>query len=422
MVMLGFRRFGRIKIVLLLLAGLYIGRPGYYWLSIWLSQEEPIGDRECPYGAEGDPNAGSPKARISGTIRTIRLTDAGAFVNRCELTAALVEFTRFRQGTDDVGKKLVVIYVHGWRNDERTTDGDYVSFKKLIDDLTTANKDRKHVVGIYVSWKARNDNLVLGLVNFWSRMFAADRIAQSGTVASIIGAASNIVRTNNHDSELIAIGHSFGARILFSSVQQNFLYALARAHPGYPGGTYHKIEPIADGVILLNPAFEASMYTRLDAQRRSKEKFDPHQPPLLVTISSTADWATRFAFPLGQWAAGWLPEQDLITAGNYQQYWTHDLRRSKKCQAEERFDSWGGFSHKDLCMTPRAGIPFPFHMATTDASIIDGHSDVWNPAFSEYLFELVKKMSERARPPAYAQGTMTVDPPNTGMTTSPLPR
>ncbi|NRP70881.1 hypothetical protein ILFOPFJJ_01763 [Ensifer psoraleae] len=331
-----------------------------------------------------------------------------------------MEFTRLRRGVDDVGKKLVVIYVHGWRNDERTTDGDYVSFKKLIDDLTRANEHRKHVVGIYVSWKARSDNPVLGLVNFWSRMFAADRIAQSGTVASIIGAASNIVRTNNHDSELIAIGHSFGARILFSSVQQNFLYALARAHPGYRGGTYAKIEPIADGVILLNPAFEASMYTRLDAQRRLQEKFNPHQPPLLVVISSKADLATRAAFPFGRWLAGWLPWNELVTVGNNPEYWTHDLRRSEQCQTKERLDFWAGFSHKGLCMTHRVGVPFPFHMVTTDASIINGHSDIWNPEFSDFLFELVKKMSERARPPAYTQGSMTVDQPEADMTTVPL--
>jgi hypothetical protein len=69
--------------------------------------------------------------------------------------------------------------------------------------------------------------------------------------------------------EFIAIGHSFGARMLYSATAQTLISQTARAHPGYNGGTYSSVTGDADAVILLNPAFEAARYTALDDFARS---------------------------------------------------------------------------------------------------------------------------------------------------------
>jgi hypothetical protein len=389
----------KVKMLFLFLFILYILRPLYYNMYMWWESKPHFGDNECKSGLPNDPDKiWPPKPRVSGTVKIISLTDSGEFADRCELTAALTEIVRYRNESDDVGKKLIVLYVHGWRNDSRINEGDFVYFGKLIESLKRRFAGEKHVVGIYVSWKARNENFVLSYLNFWSRMFAADRIAQSGTVASIVGAISNISRVDNHDSEFVAIGHSFGARILFSSVQQNFLYALERAHPAIRGGTYQILRPIADGIILLNPAFEVSIYARLDAKRRYQEKFDSLQTPLLVTISGNSDYATRFAFPAGQWVAGWLPRLDLITVGNYKPFRTHKLVKTDFCDSVRNYISIdGGFSTEKFCMKSTQDSPFPFHMVTADSSVISGHSDIWNSDFSEYIFELTKEMATKAR-------------------------
>ena len=124
---------------------------------------------------------------------------------------------------------------------------------------------------------------------------------------------------------LIAIGHSFGARILFSATAQSLVYETESAHPGFPGGEYKMVEGSADAVILLNPAFEASRYTAIDDFIRKDEHFKASQPPLLITVSTDNDWATKRAFPIGQWLGLARSERELTTLGNYQPFFTHAL-------------------------------------------------------------------------------------------------
>ncbi len=289
---------------------------------LWRHFTEPdiIGGQERCVPKDG---AAAPIQKVrtgASTIKTIQLTDAGALADRCQSTDALFEVGWDRDLIDLLDlkppvasgatsrPKLIVIYIHGWQNDAREHDGDYKNFKELIDRLSGGEQEKenkKQVIGIYISWNARSDIPVWNYLTFWNRMNAADRIATSGTVSNIIGAVANVARKSKDPAQLIAIGHSFGARILFSATQQNFIYSLARAHPGGTGGWYEPVAPLANGVILVNPAFEASTYVRLHAQNRHEERFPAEQMPLLLTISSTADWATRFAFPAGQWLARW---------------------------------------------------------------------------------------------------------------------
>jgi hypothetical protein len=57
-----------------------------------------------------------------------------------------------------------------------------------------------------------------------------------------------------------------------------------------------------DMVVLLNPAFEASRYIPLRNAARlpAGASIARYQAPILVVITSRADWATRYAFPAGR--------------------------------------------------------------------------------------------------------------------------
>ena len=55
--------------------------------------------------------------------------------------------------------------------------------------------------------------------------------------------------------------------------------------------------------MLLNPAFEASMFTAMHTIRRTQwsEAMGLEQKPLLLAISTNNDRATGWAFPVGQY-------------------------------------------------------------------------------------------------------------------------
>src|SRR5262249_33494909 len=138
----------------------------------------------------------------------------------------------------------------------------------------------------------------------------------------------------------IAMGHSFGARILFTATSQILLYKAQMAY----GGVYKVIRGPADIVILINPALEASTYAALDSVRRAKEIFDEKQLPLLMSISNAGDWATGLAFPFGQLAGLARARNELTTLGNFPDYSTHELvQEEKSARSTHQVETAGEF-------------------------------------------------------------------------------
>jgi hypothetical protein len=91
-----------------------------------------------------------------------------------------------------------------------------------------------------------------------------------------------------------------------------------------------------DMVILLNPAFEATRYTplhRMATGRGSAGAFKTYQTPMFISITTTKDWATRFAFPIGRFFSTIFSRHaseeerlaDVSTIGHMDLYVTHHL-------------------------------------------------------------------------------------------------
>ena len=239
-------------------------------------------------------------ARPNDDLKVIRLTNSGEFADRCDLTNALYELNwdrprpptsfgvKVKPGASHL-PKLVLLYIHGWKHSADEDDSDRHNFEKLVRSLRSAEEGKRYVVGIFVGWNA--DSPLPGILEnltFSVKKNNADRIAQSSSVTEIYSAVGSIVKADPEQrDQFIAIGHSFGARLLFSATAQTLVSAVEQAHPGFPGGTYKVIQGLSDAIVLLNPAFEASRYSAINDFIRNEEAYAEVQAPLVVTPTSS---------------------------------------------------------------------------------------------------------------------------------------
>jgi len=209
----------------------YVGIP--YLIDALDSPRDPH-QNECVSPA-GTAKPNQTPRPTPGVVKDIRLTNAGAFVNRCEYSDVLYELNwdrEIRHPSDPPVKpdakklpKLVVLYIHGWKHSADHDDPDHEEFVKFIGELAKRHDGKKQLVGVYVGWNASwhlASFKVLDLlqnVTFWSKKTIADRIAESAVVTKIISAIG-AMKNREHGDQFIAIGHSFGARILFAATGQ----------------------------------------------------------------------------------------------------------------------------------------------------------------------------------------------------------
>ena len=400
-------------VLLLLLAALYSGLPYYFEHS---GPKADVSHFACPPGRPGDPDSKDYGAR-SPVIKIIDLTDRGELVDRCQWTDALYELVRVQR------EKVVLLYVHGWKHNSDPKDTDLTSFTSFVEKYATEEPAR-HVVGIYVGWDASTQPTWLENLTFWGRQRAADRISQSSTLTKLIGAIDSIrhiqaygrARAQNVEAvkldPIIAIGHSFGARILFTATSQLLLYKVQMAYPTSLDDTYEVIRGPVDMIVLINPALEASAYTALDSVRRNKEDFSPRQLPLLMSIATGGDWATKLAFPAGQWIGLARTQRELTTLGNYSAYSTHQLMSGKTAQATTRSDTADEYCQSGICLVRKSQPDVdrqqrnnPFLVVDADLDVLEDHSAIWKAPFVEWMAALFRRI-DRNRPDARMSGNL----------------
>lgn len=373
------------------------------YLSYGYTEVGPAADavqRQCrPTGGRADPSTRSRPSTDPARF-VIQYTDTGALVDRCALTDALQELE-----TDSA--KVVLLYVHGWKHSGDSEDGDLKEFDALLAKARTSldsSGDKRQVIGLFVAWNGKSWSLpVLREFTFWGRKKAADTVSQSAAVTRLIGAVRHIRETAKLEREragvraealTVFVGHSFGARLLFTAVSQVLIYELQQVHPGNAGSTYRKLNGPSTLTVLLNPAFEASLYAAFDAERRVQEQFDSNQHPVLLTVSTRNDWATKYAYPMGQWVGLDRAPMKRLTVGNYQPFITHSLsRRKMEPEAHLRVAWYDEYCCAGLCLAREPGDPQPgnpFLVASTDRSVLDGHNGIWSLTFVEWLWAFAR--------------------------------
>ena len=217
---------------------------------------------------------------------------------------------------------VVVTFTHGWKNNAEDRDGrqnhNVTGFEGVLDFLRRQDKYRGYpIVGIFISWRGQIVSPyypVRQQFSYFNRESAAIRIPGARMTAAL---TRIMVETHREKpgAHLIMVGHSFGGLMLERALSQAMTDFVLRhtgraaCAPDNPGPD----EAWADLVVFVNSAAAASEGKQMlnflkdhqatycvspesaaqDRQQRTRER------PLLLSISSLGDIATRFGMPIG---------------------------------------------------------------------------------------------------------------------------
>jgi hypothetical protein len=287
--------------------------------------------------------------------------------------------TRFKEDLN------LIVYVHGWKHDARSGDSDVQKFRQLLHStrvLEDAKKNdplesgHRRVVGVYVGWRGLSTTAEpFKELSFWGRKETSSRVAV-GSARELFsrlrafqqmrnakwdeqwtsnpGRIEKLDPTKNEYGrppvQMLILGHSFGAQLVFSAIAENLIEALS-SDLSDPGA---RIQRYGDMIILINPAFEATRFMPLLRVAKNR-KYDHYQAPLLVTITTTSDQATKVWFPLGRWFDSVFehyssPNEHAValhTIGHLNQYITHELELSTATESDAACAGWKEPQGKD---------------------------------------------------------------------------
>ena len=220
----------------------------------------------------------------------IEYTERGNDFNPQETASLLKKI----QAASDAGSVALVIFVHGWKHNASTEDGNVNSFKKALQRIAVSKVvGGKKIIGLYVGWRGMSFH-GLGLENltFWDRKSTAEEVGRGG-VTELFLKLENITAANQKNF-MITIGHSFGGAITLTALHDTLLSKMAAIERG------KETKAFGDGVILLNPAIEANQALLLKEHSMSIGAMAKKVPSIMYVVSSQADIPTNYLFPLGQ--------------------------------------------------------------------------------------------------------------------------
>lgn len=355
----------------------------------------------------------------------------------------------------------LLVFVHGWKHNAHAEDDNVRRFRTLLHSAALfeqASAAPRRVVGVYVGWRGRSlIHEPLNNLTFWTRKSTALRVAQ-GSPRELFNRLRSFKCAQNQavpgqasepgvcgappgtagyrpKVRMIMIGHSFGAWVLYNAVAGSLVESLTyETDNRAPGATNPRF---ADMIVLLNPAFEAARYLPLHRIATDPDTSYPrYQPPILVSVTTSADVATRVFFPLGrsinsvfEHEASREEGQAIThTMGHIDDYISHRLDLAPEAPAEcaawkplrlvedpalrpaqarsnrdAEAANTGNFPGMRTALDPgwtrtfcgRARLSHVRHHANsviwnvrTDATIMRGHNDIDNDTLFEFLRQL----------------------------------
>ena len=310
------------------------------------------------------------------TLAFVEFDDQGRFWSREQV--ALLESTLAAENRrPDASGLVVVVFAHGWRHVPDVCDGNVVCFRTL---LAQAQADSavmagvaggglppKRLVAVYVGWRGLSARVQpFEDLSFWARKRVSHRIADGDFVELLTRTELFVRRANADDPDrarLIVIGHSLGGTMVHAALSNilktRVLEALDRQDRPDPRESV--IRGFGDLVLLINPAFEASLYAPLHELAGRFRSFSPLQTPVLITVASETDGPNGFWFPLGRRIESLFertgdrsPRREIVTAvGNYAEFWTHRLTAAAPPPGNRpASDAFGATSPRCACELP----------------------------------------------------------------------
>ena len=300
-------------------------------------------------GVMGDPPPGTPPGDAwyiesepgKGAIHScsfVEFDERGDYLDFGQHQHAWVKIRKLSAGAKP--PVLVVIYCHGWKNNSQSDD--VVKFNSFLSRLanTPPVMERKlRVHGIYVAWRGNGflpdvdlttdafrqtaGEFGAAIVNkkyhrqwwarpvwlteqlsYWSRKGAAEARVSGVPIARTVLTCAYAAERFNPGNRVFVIGHSFGALMLEKSLGQASVGTLMAQWPwmGAAGGQPPAVNPLPfDCVLFVNSAAPSVYAKELSdlcwAHQFALAKVDPAgaRRPIILSVTSSADWATRYA-------------------------------------------------------------------------------------------------------------------------------
>lgn len=348
---------------------------------------------------------------------------------------------------------ILVVFAHGWHHGADPCDSNLTCFRAVLADLTASRQ--RPVVGLYLAWRGKAFRSgPLDMLSFYGRKSAAHRLGEHGA-RQVLQELQEIYcdgRVNACNAEgqptrtrltMITVGHSFGAAVVYSALENLMVREKGGIEHvvGFDAPAADATKPIRLGLgdlaILINPAFEAQRYRPFAGDQSRRGVYSLNQYPVLLTVASRADSAVGFWFKVGRLLnfERLLPHgrNGIHGLGHRRQEITHRLEanvpgpaldanlalcscsmaeRSIAAASKEREQfRWlweGTFGAVRLApVTPAHREHLPFLVAEAPASVVGGHSRIFNDRFlaflNEYIWEFVEQQSEASVAPVGLQ-------------------
>jgi hypothetical protein len=361
------------------------------------------------------------------TLGFIEFDDQGLLHDRKQLTAVLKEIkTRVARPDDNA---LIVAFMHGWKHNAAPGDTDIDKCNEVLSRLSEAEdaisgKQAREIIGIYLGWRGKSITLPgVRQLTFWARKNTAHKVGHVG-VTEVLTRLESIRNEANKaeggSTRLIVIGHSFGGAAIYSALSQilqaRFVRGLESAQEQLP------IEGFGDLVVLINPAFEALLFTPLSDMSTAYGQYSNSQLPVLAILTSEADWATGFLFPIGrrlsasfetiqddttgrrnaktkQWEEIDQNEANVTAVGHFKPYWTHCLREAPAAEqtalqaGAEWIQDYPGnsiaFDGSVLTRTPDSVGQNPYLVVSVGEKLIPNHNNISDPKVIDFIKQMI---------------------------------
>jgi hypothetical protein len=314
---------------------------------------------------------------------------------------------------------IVITFLHGWMHNASREDPNFESFRKILENKASAEKDfardnnrrPRPIIGVYIGWRGMLSNVPgLKYLTFWSRKAAALRVGNL-SCTEVIFSIIRAVKSRNPRSQCIFIGHSFGGLALENAVCKALLGSIFLNSVGTSDSP-------TDLLVLINPACEASNAKQfIDILKRNEievviggRKEKGNLPfPLLISITSEGDRATKFAFPVGQFLVnlfksfrpyktppkGFPTQYQLClqTAGHLPYFHNIELKKIEKLLDDKdrlQFSfNCGVDYYYEVVPRPNQHNAPPFWLMRLPTNIVPDHSNIFRTPFENMLSALL---------------------------------